>query len=131
MTQTARTTSVTDDSDLSAPAGADTLIGVLEEVAGLGYATQQIGRGDASIECTACDREFPGAAFCVEVVRRLEGASDAADMLLVACSKCPGCYQPGVLTLGYGPNTSEHDTEILKVLDLSVADPASSPAARG
>jgi hypothetical protein len=50
--------------------------------------------------------------------RRLEGSSDAADLLLVVMSRCPNCSRRGVLTLGYGPNATEDDVAALECLDL-------------
>lgn len=118
-----------DTSDTTASTGADTLIGVLDEAAALGYDTQQIARADGRVECTGCSRMQSPASLRVERVRRLEGASDAADQLLVACSVCPSCERRGVLTLTYGPNAGDADEAVLRHLDLSDAD--SSPAHPG
>jgi nucleotide-binding universal stress UspA family protein len=112
------------DNDQSTPSGADTLMSILDEAAEQGYETQQIGRTGGRIECTACGQHSPPASFDVQHVRRLEGASDAADLLLVVWSPCPSCEQRGVLILGYGPNASEDDTAILRHLDLDGADPS-------
>lgn len=112
--------------DTSPAAGADTLIGVLAEAGEHGYQTQQIGRAAGRIECAGCDRQTPAADFDIDRVRRLEGASDAADLLLVLWSRCPSCGRRGVLTLGYGPNASDVDTTITQHIDLEGADPSPS-----
>jgi nucleotide-binding universal stress UspA family protein len=113
---------MTTNTSQSTPAGADTLMSILDEATERGYATQQIGRTDGHIECTACDQRSPAASFDVQHMRRLEGSSDAADLLLVLWSPCPSCQQRGVLILGYGPNASENDTGILQHVNLDGAD---------
>jgi nucleotide-binding universal stress UspA family protein len=106
----------------STPAGADTLMSILDEATEQGYGTQQIGRTGGHIECTACGQRSPAASFDVQHMRRLEGSSDAADLLLVLWSPCPSCQQRGVLILGYGPNAGDNDTAILQHLNLDGAD---------
>ncbi|WP_395152622.1 universal stress protein [Ilumatobacter sp.] len=112
------------DSNQSTPTGAETLMSILDEATEQGYETQQIGRTGGRIECTSCSQHSPAASYDVQHMRRLEGASDAADLLLVLWSPCPSCQQRGVLILGYGPNASKDDTAILQHLDLDGADPS-------
>lgn len=116
--------------DPTSAAGADTLLGVLDEAASLGYDTQQIAHQNGAIECTACTKRTPAGGFDVEHVRRLEGASDAADLLLVAWAPCPNCGERGALVLGYGPNASSDDVAVLEQLDLTGADPAPTSSDR-
>lgn len=111
------------DDDVNRSAvGADTLIDVLDEMAADGYDTQQIARPGGRIECTGCDRDDAPASFQVDRIRRLEGASDAADQLLVVCALCPSCGRRGVLTLTYGPNASTVDAAVTEHLDFGGAD---------
>lgn len=105
------------DSD-SIPRGSETLLDVIHDAEESGFGAQQIARDEGMIECVACTRLSPASAFEVVAHRRLEGMSDAADMLLVVMSRCPACSQGGVLTLGYGPNATEVDVETLECLDL-------------
>lgn len=113
-----------------AAAGADTLLDVLDEAAAHGYDVQQIARDEGAIECTACDQRRPATEFEVTRERRLEGASDAADLMLVLWTVCPSCSRRGVVTLGYGPNANEIDTAVLEQVDLTGAD-SSSPEQTG
>lgn len=106
--------------------GADTLLGVLDEAAADGYDVQQIARADGEIECTACDQREPATRFEVTRERRLEGASDAADLMLVLWTVCPSCTRRGVVTLGYGPNANEIDTAVLEQIDLTGAATSTS-----
>ena len=103
--------------------GADTLMSVLQEAADEGYDVQQIAREGGVIECEACEVSSPAAGFDVQQIRRLEGASDSADELLVAWTACPNCERLGTVTLGYGPNANEADQAVLDDLDITDADP--------
>lgn len=109
--------------------GAESLLDVLDEAGQQGYTVQQVAHADGSIECTACAVTTPSKEFGVEHVRRLEGASDAADLLVVVWSPCPNCAERGVLVLGYGPNATIDDVAVLDHLDLTHADP--SPTEEG
>lgn len=64
--------------------------------------------------CRTCGTRSPAVALEVASCRRLEGAGDAADMLLVAL---------GAITLGYGPNSHENEAELLSELDLRDVEP--------
>lgn len=107
--------------------GSDTLLNVLTEAAEGGYGTQFIAREDGLIECVHCASANRPASFDIVHFRRLEGASDPADMLIVVWSACPTCEAHGTLTLGFGPNASGADATVLALLDLHGTD--ASPAA--
>lgn len=112
-------------SDPEDPAmGADTLVGVLREAEAAGHTTRFTARSDAVVTCEACGSALEPGLIEVSRVRRLEGASDAADLLLVAWCTCPTCAAAGVLTLGYGPNSSEADLAVLPLLEIRDATTA-------
>lgn len=100
--------------------GADTLVGVLRQASENGFDTQLIAKPDGTVRCESCGEASPASS--IEPVRshRLEGASDAADMMLVVEATCPACGAGGVLTLGYGPNATADDEAVLA--DLSLDD---------
>ncbi len=98
--------------------GADTLVGVLAEAASDGYEAELRVDADAVVVCSVCGTRTAAAQLEIDRYRRLEGASDAADMMLVARSHCPSCGSAGVVTLGYGPNAGEHDDVFMAALDL-------------
>ncbi|MGH9276891.1 MAG: hypothetical protein ACRD12_02090, partial [Acidimicrobiales bacterium] len=66
--------------------------------------------------CMGCHQESPAEMMRVDAIERTEGASDPADMLAVAAVVCPVCQSHGVLVLGYGPEASEDDAEVLSGL---------------
>jgi hypothetical protein len=72
----------------------------------------QFGSGErGEVECFTCKRRSPAETMTVEHLRRLEGASDPADMLAIVALTCPHCDTPGTLILNYGPvATIEDDT---------------------
>lgn len=76
------------------------------------------------VHCFTCRREFAGASIDASAARRLEGASDPADMLLVVAVACPHCGASGALTLNYGPEATLEDAEVLRALER---DPATPP----
>lgn len=98
--------------------GADTLVGVLRQASEDGFDAQLIAQHDGTVECESCGETSPASS--IEPVRdhRLEGASDAADLMLVVEARCPACGTGGVLTLGYGPNASAEDEAVLADLNI-------------
>ncbi|NNF53332.1 MAG: hypothetical protein HKN03_02710 [Acidimicrobiales bacterium] len=106
--------------------GATTLLEVLQELRELGFDGQFLPQPDGQIKCTSCSLVFDAADFVVSGYRRVEGASDAADMNIVVWGTCLGCAKGGVLTLGYGPNASMEDEAVMDRLEL---DHASEPGA--
>ncbi len=58
------------------------------------------------------------AAFPIDRVERLEGASDPADMLMVLGGRCPYCGTLGTLTLNFGPTADGGEDRLLERLVL-------------
>ncbi len=104
------------------PAGNSTLLDVLAEAADAGFGAQFVVTEDGGIRCTDCDSTEPISDLDVAGFRRLEGASDPADMLLVVWGTCSGCGRGGVATIGYGPNATEADVIALEHLELDEPD---------
>lgn len=117
-----------DDSLGPTTSGAVTLLDVLRRAEQGGYGTQQIVRDPGLIECVACAVVGSPADFAVVHHRRLEGASDAADMMLVAWTRCPNCAANGVLVVGFGPNATSADDEVLRQLDLGSSTTSPDPS---
>ena len=98
--------------------GATTLLDALGEASKAGFDAQLVVTDDGELRCTRCGTTSPIADFDVVGSRRLEGASDPADMLLVVWGRCSGCGDGGVATVGYGPNATAGDAKFLDELDL-------------
>ncbi len=112
---------MTDPSVPDEASDASTLLEVLAEAAEAGFAAQIMVTDDGNLRCTKCDKTVPAADFDVQGFRRLEGASDPSDMLIVIWGTCAGCGEGGVATIGYGPNAGPADSKVLDALDLDHA----------
>lgn len=106
------------DTPAEAPQGATTLLETYDALRDVGYTGQLIAREGPSILCTSCNSQTPIADWSLDGARRIEGASDPADLNLVTWAACPRCRQRGVLTLGYGPNASVEDAAVLDAVSL-------------
>lgn len=98
--------------------GADrTILEVLGELEAMGFTGQFMPRGGARVECLACHHLSPADETVLRHLRRLEGASDPADMLAVVALSCPHCGALGTAVLGYGPEATAVDDEVLSNLE--------------
>ena len=95
------------------PADSSTLAELLASFEVEGYRTQMVARPEGHVLCTSCHRESEAAEIQVDGFERAEGASDPDDMLAVVALVCPICGAHGTLVLGYGPEASEVDAEVL------------------
>lgn len=106
------------DTAVEAARGADTLIDLLNAANAAGFTGQMIAVEGGNVRCVECDDTTPASDLDVMHSHRLEGASDAADLMLVAWAACPRCGTAGTLVLGYGPNASKEDADVLADLDI-------------
>lgn len=95
---------------------AQTLRGVLHEFEEAGSRGQFGAREGGIIHCFTCRQDFAPRDADVQTLRRLEGASDPADMIAVLPLTCPKCGTEGTLVLAYGPEASLEDSEVLAAL---------------
>jgi hypothetical protein len=89
---------------------------VLIAYAEQGYTAWLWSKPGGRILCGACRQMSPASAYEIGLQRRLEGASDPADMQLVIGATCPSCGAKGVLSLHYGPTAGEEDADVLVAL---------------
>ncbi len=94
-----------------------TILDVLSELEAMGFTGQFAPRAGAQVECLECHRLSPADHTVLRHLRRLEGASDPADMLAVVGLACPHCGHRGTAVLGYGPEASPIDAEVLASLE--------------
>ena len=87
-----------------------------------GFNGQFAAEEGALVRCFACRSTSPARDVEVELIRRVEGASDPADMEAVAAIHCPRCGIAGTLVLRYGPESTIEDDEVLR--DLTDRRPA-------
>ncbi len=94
-----------------------TVTGVLTDLAADGFDVSFIpGAEPGHLRCRACGSETAAERFEVRRERRLEGASDPDDMVLVVGARCPVCRRLGVVVLGYGAEASPEDADLVLAL---------------
>ena len=98
------------------PSDNTTVEAVLAVFAERGFTVELWSKPGGQILCGSCHTTSPAASFPVGLQRRLEGASDPADMQLVVGATCPACGAKGVLSLHYGPTAGEDDADVLVAL---------------
>jgi len=100
---------------------AQTLADAIAALEARGYTGQFRVLEQGRAQCLTCRRELAGARTAMESLHRLEGASDPDDMLAVVAMRCPNCDARGTLVLGYGPDASLEDSQLM--LELQDARP--------
>lgn len=107
-----------------APSDQDELRSVLARLGDAGWDTQVIPDGPpGSVRCGRCGEVHEIARWAVDDERRLEGASDPADMVMVVALTCPACGARGAIALGYGPDASAEDSDLVVALPTSARRP--------
>ncbi|MFN2607767.1 MAG: hypothetical protein ABR511_07705 [Acidimicrobiales bacterium] len=98
------------------PADATTLGQVLAALEADGYGGQLAARPDGHLVCFTCHQVSEATEAAVDGYWRTEGVSDPDDMLAVAAAVCPRCGTRSTIVLGYGPESSEDDADVLRRL---------------
>ena len=102
-----------------APSDNATLTEVLADLTDRGWTESFFAVGGGALRCGRCRQEIACADVAVEESRRLEGASDPDDMLLVVAVRCPACDAQGSAALAFGPEASPEDSDAIAALDLA------------
>lgn len=92
----------------------------MSEYEAAGFAGQVGPRPGGRLLCFTCRTESNASSFLVTDLSRTEGVSDPDDMLAVVALACPRCQTRATVVLGYGPEATEEDAEVL----LSLPAPA-------
>ena len=113
---------MTSDSDTqpdpAVPSDDASASGILRALAREGFGTQFVpGPAPGVLRCCACGSVSSATDFRVQRERRLEGVSDPDDMVLVVAATCPVCTSGGAIVLGYGPNASADDSDLVMALE--------------
>lgn len=78
-----------------------------------GYSMSFAVESAGHVRCGACRTTSTADQVSVLGLARAEGPSDPADMAAVALVSCPWCSMAGVLVLGFGPEASLDDQDVL------------------
>jgi hypothetical protein len=79
-------------------------------------ADSDVSGGEGALHCPVCDATSEAARFTRAWSRRLEGASDPADMLHVSAIVCPACGARGVFISPFGPAAAASQAAVLRDL---------------
>ena len=99
------------------PSDNTTLLEVLKELADRGFEASMWVAADGKLRCEGCEAEIEPSALVVHEYRRMEGASDPDDMLVVAAVECPKCGTKASIVMHYGPESSPEDMDVLRHLE--------------
>ena len=95
-----------------------TLVEVLAELEGQGYAVDFfVDEDDGSVCCGSCRSCQPAGSVRLDGIRRIEGASDPADMAAVLAVACASCAAKGTAVVRFGPEASAGEAILLQHLD--------------
>jgi hypothetical protein len=112
---------MTDDQPTRTPAGVPsdntTLVAVLQGCAEEGFDGDFFVTEDAKIRCGACRHDAEPSGFELHGLRRLEGASDPADMAAVLCLVCPACGHRGTAVVRFGPESEPWEDDVLRIVE--------------
>jgi hypothetical protein len=98
---------------LAEPAGAETsLVEILSSYAAAGFTTDMFVAEDGRLECGQCGTTTAADRVEVHSIRRLEGASDPADMSAVLAVVCPSCNARATAVLRFGPEATEAEATV-------------------
>jgi hypothetical protein len=100
-----------------APSDNTTVSVVLADLAEDGWDGSFTPLEDGRLRCNTCREELAPHEAEIHALRRLEGASDPADMVAVVSLRCPRCGARGSMVLGYGPDASAEDSDVLSALE--------------
>lgn len=101
---------------MAIPTDSSTVTELIAAFEAEGYRGQMAARPDGFVLCTGCHQESPADDMELDGMERVEGASDPADMLVVAALVCPVCQTQGTIVLGYGPEADPVDADVLACL---------------
>jgi hypothetical protein len=100
-----------------APSDNTSLVAVLAGLRQAGYEADLDVADDGRLCCRACDHRAVPDEVRLDELRRLEGASDPADMMAVLAVRCPSCGARGTAVVRYGPEAEPGHAELLRHLE--------------
>jgi hypothetical protein len=103
--------------DPGAPSDYTTIVEILAEFAEQGFVENFGVTRDGQIRCGACHAVEDPTGMHLHSLRRLEGASDPADMAAILALSCPHCGARGTAVVMYGPGATEEDLAVLAAVE--------------
>ena len=100
-----------------APSDNTTLVTLLAALAEAGYTGDLFVTAEGRLRCGSCHQDVDPAGLQLDELRRIEGASDPADMAAVLGITCSHCGAKGTAVVRYGPEAGPQDAAVLLALD--------------
>ena len=107
---------LTSDQPMSGVPQDVTLVEVLTELSTRGFTTELDVDDAGLLCCRACGACAEVREVEIDSFRRLEGASDPADMAAVLAACCSACGRRGTAVVRYGPEAGPGDAALLASL---------------
>lgn len=118
-----------DERDTESPArDPSSMSAILEQFGEDGFDGDLYAEEGGGVRCGACNEVTPAEKIDVAELRRMEGASDPADMAVVVAATCPNCGAKGTMVVMFGPEASGADSDVLAALPTP-ATPDERPGA--
>jgi hypothetical protein len=95
---------------------------VVERLDAEGFDGQFRSVEGGAVQCLTCRVVSAAGDLRMDDVTRLEGVSDPADMAVVLPLRCPACGTRGTLVVGYGPNATAEEAEVLRSMSRQPAE---------
>src|SRR3954447_24965887 len=110
------------------PSDNTTLADVIRSYEDAGFVGQFGITEDGLLQCFACGTKSRPGDATLHSLRRMEGASDPADMLAVLAVTCPKCSTDGTVVVHYGPESEPGESAVLMALKDERRDDRMPPA---
>ncbi len=99
------------------PSDTTTLVSVLAALSADGFDGDFFVTEEVQLRCGDCRADVDPTEAVLHGLRRLEGASDPADMAAVLSLECPRCGAKGTAVVRFGPEAAPHEDEVLAAID--------------
>lgn len=120
-----------DESGARPPSDHTTLTDVVDDYRAHGFGGDFFAEPGGTVRCGTCGSVLSAAQLPMHSLRRLEGASDPADMQAVVATSCRVCGADGTLVVGFGAAASDVDADVFRLLadrrDSVVLPPDAAP----
>ena len=89
---------------------------VLGSYAAAGFTSDAYVNEAGMLECGSCNASSDPARVEVHSIRRLEGASDPADLSAVLAAICPACHALATAVIRFGPEASAGEQRVWEMM---------------
>jgi hypothetical protein len=100
-----------------APSDNTTMVNVLESFRERGFDADFFVTPDSTVRCGVCRHAVAPQELNLDLMRRVEGASDPSDMAAVLGLICPACGARGTAVVRFGPEAGPEEDDVLRALD--------------